>query len=80
MWQGYMKKQPSFAELELLTNSKWQYIHTSGHAYLSHLKSFALAINPKTLIPVHTLKANSFSEYFDNVKILENGDTYFLPK
>jgi len=79
MWQGYMEKQSSFAELELLTDSKWQYIHTSGHAYLSHLKSFACEINAKTLIPVHTLKADSFSEHFKNVVILKNGETFGLP-
>jgi len=80
MWQGYMKKQPSFAELELLTDSKWQYIHTSGHAYLSHLQSFARAMNAKTLIPVHTLKADAFSEHFDNVEVLINGETFNLAK
>jgi len=78
MWQGYIKTQPSFAELESLSETKWQYIHTSGHAYLSHLKSFAFAINAKALIPVHTLKANTFSEHFDNVEILGNGETYHL--
>lgn len=79
MWQGYMKTQSSFAELELLADCKWQYIHTSGHAYLSDLKEFASAINANALIPVHTLKANLFSEHFENVEILANGETYHLP-
>ncbi|NRB43063.1 MAG: hypothetical protein HRU20_32120 [Pseudomonadales bacterium] len=73
-----MQTQPAFAELEALTASQCQYIHTSGHAYLSHLKSFSAAIKPKVLIPIHTLKANTFAEHFENVKIVANGETYDL--
>jgi len=79
MWLGYKTKQPIFSEIEALANCEWQYIHTSGHAYLSHLQQFASEINAKALIPIHTLKADLFCEYFDNVQTLANGERYYLP-
>ncbi len=78
MWKGYMEKQPLFAELEALTESQWKYIHTSGHAYLNHLQSFASAIEPKTLIPIHTLKRKIFPDFFENVTSLDNGEPFYL--
>jgi len=48
-------------------------IHVSGHAYLDALKSLAQALNPKTLVPVHTLERDNFSEHFDNVKVYDDG-------
>lgn len=75
MWLGYQSKQPKFAEIANKYQESWQYIHTSGHAYLEHLQSFAGNISPKVLVPIHTLNRDKFSSYFDNVRIVENGES-----
>ncbi|MCK5881371.1 MAG: hypothetical protein KAG18_05795, partial [Sinobacterium sp.] len=51
MWLGYKDKQAIFKELENVAQSQWQYIHTSGHAYLDDLKRMAEGLSPEALIP-----------------------------
>lgn len=39
------------------------------------LKKFASALNPKTIIPIHTLSPEKFPEYFGSkVRILSDGE------
>lgn len=78
MWQGYQEQQPIFAKIEALVKKPWKYIHTSGHAYTSALKELAEGLKPKKLIPIHTIKADKFSQHFDNVHIIKNGETLEL--
>tara|TARA_B100001964_G_scaffold173497_1_gene191086 strand:+ start:353 stop:550 length:198 start_codon:yes stop_codon:yes gene_type:complete len=50
------------------------YVHTSGHANVEQLNKSASALNPVTLIPIHNLSPERFTEYFDNkVKVLSGG-------
>jgi ribonuclease J len=49
------------------------YAHTSGHATVEDLKTFAEALKPKMLVPVHTEYGNKFSKLFDNVTEIEDG-------
>jgi len=51
-----------------------EHVHTSGHATIEDLKTFADAINPKTLIPIHTFYANNYKDLFNNVKVLKDGE------
>jgi mRNA degradation ribonuclease J1/J2 len=37
------------------------------------IKTFAEALNPRRLIPVHTEYAHEFKKHFDNVTELEDG-------
>ncbi|MGC2422789.1 MAG: MBL fold metallo-hydrolase [Nitrospirota bacterium] len=50
------------------------YAHTSGHATVEDLKTFAAALKPKMLIPVHTEHAERYSDYFENVVMLNDGE------
>jgi len=50
------------------------YAHTSGHATVEDLKTFAGALKPKMLVPVHTAHANVYSQRFKNVKQLRDGE------
>lgn len=43
------------------------YAHTSGHAVVEDLQKFAKALNPKTLIPIHTEYGYKYREHFSNV-------------
>ena len=50
------------------------YAHTSGHATVEDLKTFAGALKPKRLVPVHTEHANVYSQRFKNVMQLRDGE------
>jgi len=72
MWDGYLS-----AEFKAFCEGKgliMEYIHTSGHAKTEDLKTFASAMNPKMLIPIHTFEPNSYPNIFRNVKILNDGE------
>lgn len=55
-----------------------EYVHTSGHAIVEDLKTFASALNPKTLIPIHTFRADQYKELFSNVKVLNDEEALVL--
>jgi len=46
------------------------YAHTSGHATVEDLKTFAGALKPKMLVPVHTEYGDKYRDLFCNVKIV----------
>jgi ribonuclease J len=48
------------------------YAHTSGHATVRDLQTFAKALRPKMLVPVHTGYRDMFGEMFDNVEIIDD--------
>lgn len=76
MWDGYLTKEfRAFCKGKELN---LEYIHTSGHAKLEDLRSFALAIRPRILIPIHTFDPNSYPNFFKNVKILTDGEVLNL--
>jgi len=79
-WMGYLKEDnwDSFGAKQMAgfqqeTGVKFVYAHTSGHAPLVDLKTFAQAINPKMLIPVHTEYPEEFKEHFENVVEMADG-------
>ncbi|RLA07782.1 MAG: hypothetical protein DRQ51_04920 [Gammaproteobacteria bacterium] len=82
-WIGHLEHKYSEDDAvsmykNLKDNYNWIYAHTSGHADLATLKKFATAINPKTLIPVHTEHKNEYNKHFENVKVLDDGDNIII--
>ena len=73
MWEGYLTDK--FKEYCANKKLQLEQIHTSGHATIEDLKAFAKALNPKTLIPIHTFGANDFPRYFKNVKVVKDRET-----
>jgi len=72
MWEGYLTdKLKDYCGQKGISIEQ---IHTSGHATVKDLKNFANAINPTTLIPIHTLDAQKYPSLFKNVKILKDGE------
>jgi len=64
MWTGYLERDPKyqqFCEDYQLSMTK---IHTSGHAYLHDLKRLVGALNPKAVVPIHTLAGDEFEKHF----------------
>jgi len=54
------------------------YAHTSGHATVEDLKTFAGALKPRMLVPVHTVAPKAFNKLFQNVTNLDDGQTLNL--
>ena len=74
MWEGYLTdKFKDYCDKKKL---RLEQVHTSGHATVEDLKSFSLALNPKTLIPIHTFEKMHYSDIFENVKILKDGELF----
>jgi len=69
-WKGYLKNEKKFWDRHEITPD---FIHSSGHAYVSELAEFAKALNPKKIIPIHTFAPDKFREYFrDKVLLLRD--------
>lgn len=76
MWEGYLTdKFKAFCHDKKI---EIEPVHTSGHAVLEDLQCFAKALSPKCLVPIHTFEAARYSEYFDNVKIVDDGEPFSI--
>lgn len=74
MWTGYLEQERYQV---ILNNPKVTFseIHTSGHAIRADLQRFAEAIKSKRLVPVHTEHGAGYSDLFENVLLLKDGET-----
>jgi len=77
MWSGYLERTNLRHFLES-QNIEMTEVHTSGHAYLSQLKSLAEALKPRFVIPIHTFHPERYSDIFPNVIQLKDGETMEL--
>ncbi|MFZ4590317.1 MAG: MBL fold metallo-hydrolase [Ignavibacteria bacterium] len=77
MWEGYWEQESNSHLRDWLSkhNIPKVSIHTSGHASPADLKRFAEAINPKTIVPIHTFYPEEYKNLFTNIKIIANGET-----
>ena len=78
-WEGYLnEKEGAGAKLKQeceQRNIRFEVIHTSGHASPVDLKRLAAAVAPKRLIPIHTFDRDRFPALFDNVILVDDGET-----
>jgi ribonuclease J len=68
-WDGYLA-EPRFKEIDAWrTRHEMAFyrVHTSGHASPSDLVRLATALNPKTLVPIHSAVPERFDAHFRNV-------------
>ena len=70
MWPGYLNKNTEFYDFRDSYNLDMQNIHSSGHAYKKDLLRLIDAIQPKIVIPVHTLNAGIFQKEVKNIKVI----------
>ncbi|TVM14040.1 hypothetical protein DPQ33_17905 [Oceanidesulfovibrio indonesiensis] len=83
LWPGYLRQEGSLARLSRFMKERgvsFNFIHTSGHARASDLKRFVEAVQPKTLIPVHTGSPDQYHELFPNITLLEDGQRHLLER
>lgn len=82
-WLGYLKctNDEYFGAEEVAAYQSdpqvdFVYAHTSGHAAVEDLQTFAAALKPKLLVPVHTEYSYQYKELFDNVAEYSDGAVY----
>jgi len=74
MWEGYLTDK--FRQYCAHKGLEIEQVHISGHTTVEDLKAFAAALNPKTLIPIHTFEACHYPDLFKNVKILKDKEAF----
>ncbi|MDP8314120.1 MAG: MBL fold metallo-hydrolase [Candidatus Celaenobacter antarcticus] len=77
MWDGYLKKKGAKDFIDYLKGRNFAifHIHSSGHADLNALKQMVNAVDPKTLIPIHTFNGKDYKNIFKvPVKELKDGE------
>ena len=75
MWTGYMKNEMMtlFSDFKV-AEAKIEYLHTSGHADADALRAMVDALNPATIIPIHTSYPDKYRELFPNVTVVNDGE------
>lgn len=76
MWHGYIQRQEWTSTRRALQDASGMIhqVHTSGHMLSADIVSFVKAVNPKTIIPVHTFEPNQFEDHFNHVTKLQDGE------
>lgn len=82
-WAGYLKGKHANPKIgEFIGSHRMEILHTSGHAYVETIEKLICLTNPKTIIPMHTERADDFGEipafalYRDRVKVLQDREIY----
>ena len=75
MWQGYRNSayQQSFENWLTGQGFRNVFLHTSGHATVSDIRRLIDGLNPKKIIPIHTMLPDAFLDYSDKVELKEDG-------
>jgi ribonuclease J len=79
-WKGYLVRKDWVELQNQLAQVEGDFIpaHASGHIYVADLIRFVKAVAPRTVIPVHTFEPQAFRDHFDNVLLLQDGETRSL--
>jgi len=80
IWKDYeiRTENESFFDWVDKKGYKRTHYHTSGHADQDGLKMIVNHISPKAIIPIHTVNKAIYSEIFDNVVLLDDGENFDL--
>jgi len=76
LWRGYMEN-PNYQKMKDFIdqkNIKLQYLHTSGHGYISTLKKAINRLNPKGVIPIHTFHPDNYEQLGGIIHQLSDGE------
>jgi ribonuclease J len=77
-WSGYLEQQEWQTTQAKLSevNGDLIELHTSGHIFYDDIVDFVGQIDAKKVIPIHTFEAERFSDYFDYVTRLSDGEVF----
>ncbi|NUQ61182.1 MAG: MBL fold metallo-hydrolase [Pirellulales bacterium] len=77
-WEGYLDRQ-DWQETErrlAASGGKLVPVHTSGHILEEDMVRFVREIDPRVVIPIHTLRPERLGDLCERVHRLENGQAY----
>ena len=80
MWQGYRDStyQQRFENWLGGRGFGKVFLHTSGHARISDIRRLMDGLEPKKIIPIHTMMPDAFLEYSDKVELKEDGVAFYV--
>jgi len=75
MWKGYRDSayQQSFENWLSEQGFSNVFLHTSGHATISDIRRLIDGLNPKKVIPIHTMQPDAFLDYSNKVELKNDG-------
>jgi len=78
MWSGYRDSeyQKEFEEYLNRAGFVADVLHTSGHATISDIRRLITGLEPKQIIPIHTMSPDSFIGLSDRVSLKEDGERF----
>lgn len=77
-WSGYLREADGAFVAQWFDNggARAEHIHTSGHASATDLRTFAAAVAPKHLAPIHGVKWDHNQPGFPAILRLRDGETH----
>ena len=78
MWQGYRDdpRQRSFEKYLEEAGFSTESLHTSGHAGINDIQRIINEVNPKKVIPIHTLYPEKFYDFSTNTELKKDGVSF----
>ena len=78
MWSGYRDSeyQKEFEDYLNRAGFVADVLHTSGHATVSDIRRLITGLEPKQIIPIHTMSPDSFIGLSDRVSLKEDGESF----
>ena len=80
IWKGSQLEKDNAMLINYARQNKMNinYIHTSGHASVKTLKDLVFELNPKLIIPIHTMTPEGYSIFNAIIKTLQDGKSLNL--
>ena len=78
MWQGYRDSeyQQKFEQYLKNVGFELKALHTSGHASVPDIKRLLTGLDPKRIIPIHTMTPKAFMDFSDKTELKEDGKEF----
>lgn len=75
LWKGYRDSEYQQIFEKSLENAGFslKMLHTSGHAVVGDIRHVIEKVNPKRLIPIHTMYPNVFCDFSDKTELKQDG-------
>jgi len=75
MWQGYRDSayQQRFEKWLAERGFRSTFLHTSGHAKVSDIRKLIDGLNPRIIVPIHTMQPEAFYDYSDKIVLQTDG-------
>jgi ribonuclease J len=75
IWHGYRGSdyQKKFEDYLEQAGFAMQFLHTSGHASIADIEKLIIKLQPKKVVPIHTMAPDSFASITGKVIFVEDG-------